>query len=177
MSTQTNQRLSLLDVDFDELYGRHLGRHSQFGINVTHLAALYGLWFGLYEALYQGVLPLGLQTARVVILTMAVVYVALVAINAPVRVSLATAAFMAFFVASVVAVPSLPGWSILAFVAMIPAFYKIQAWSHKIWNVAEDMSQFNKRFPPGRTLASILLIYEVPICLHYLMFMRKDWRA
>ena len=42
MSTETTQPLSLLHVDFDDLYARHLGRHSQFGINVGHLAALTG---------------------------------------------------------------------------------------------------------------------------------------
>ena len=80
---------------------------------------------------------------------------------------------MAFFVASVLALPRLPGWSILAFLAMIPVFYKFQAWNHKIWTVAADMTEFNKRFPPGRTLNLILLIYEVPICLNYLIFRRQ----
>ncbi len=59
MSTQTTQPLSLLHVDFDDLYARHLGRHSQFGINVGHLASLYGLWFGVYAALYQVLLHAG----------------------------------------------------------------------------------------------------------------------
>ena len=61
----------------------------------------------------------------------------------------------------------------LVFVAMIPVFYKLQSWSHKIWTVADDMSEFNKRFPPGRALSTILLIYEVPICLNYLLFRRQ----
>jgi hypothetical protein len=60
---------------------------------------------------------------------------------------------------------------------MIPVSYKLQAWGHKIWNVAADMTEFNKRFPPGRTLSFILLIYEVPICLNYLVFRRQDWRS
>ncbi len=107
---------------------------------------------------------------------MAVAYLAMVAINAPFRVSLATAVFLAVFVASVLALPRLPIWSILGFIAMVPVFYKIQAWSHKIWTVAADMTEFNKRFPPGRALTFILLIYEVPICLNYLIFCRKDWR-
>jgi hypothetical protein len=38
------------------------------------------------------------------------------------------------------------------------------------------MSEFNKRFPPGRVLSIILLIYEVPICLNYLLFKRNDWK-
>src|SRR5262249_37227560 len=102
---------------------------------------------------------------------------ALVATTAPYRVSLATAVFLGIFVASVLALPRLPGWSILVFLLMIPVFYKIQAWSHKIWTAAEDMTAFNRRFPPGRTLRLILLFYEIPICLNYLIYERKDWRA
>ena len=105
MSTETIQPLSLLHVDFDDLYARHLGRHSQFGINVAHLAALYGIWFGIYAAIYQAVLLLGLPAAWLIIVALAVAYLAMVAINAPYRVSLATAVFLAFFVASVLALP------------------------------------------------------------------------
>jgi hypothetical protein len=176
MSTETTRPLSLLHVDFDDLYTRHLGRHSQFGINVAHLAALYGIWFGIYAVILQATLLLGVPASWPIILAMATSYFIMVAINAPFRVCLATAVFLAFFVASVLALPRLPGWSILGFVALIPACYKIQAWSHKIWNVAADMTEFNKRFPPGRALSFILLIDEVPICLNYLIFRRKDWR-
>jgi len=169
--------LSLLHVDFNDLYARHLGRHSQFGINVAHLAALYGVWFGIYAAIYQAVLLLDLPAGWLFVVALAVTYLALVAMNAPYHVCLATAGFLAFFVASVLALPSLASWSILALVLMVPVFYKLQAWSHKIWTAAADMTEFNKRFPPGRTLNSILLVYEVPICLNYLMFRRKDWRS
>jgi hypothetical protein len=176
MSTHTTQPLSLLAVDFNDLYARHLGRHSQFGINVGHLAALYGLWFGVYAALYQTVLFLGLPAGWVIIVALAATYLALVAINAPYHVCLATAGFMAIFVASVLALPKLPSWSIPTFLVMAPVFYKFQSWNHKIWTVAADMTEFNKRFPPGRALNLILLIYEVPICLYYLLFRRNDWR-
>jgi hypothetical protein len=176
MSTETTHPLSLLHVDFDDLYARHLGRHSQFGINVAHLAALYGMWFGVYAAIYQAVLHLGIPAGWLLIVALALVYLGMVVMNAPIRVCVATAAFLTFFVASVLALPKLPAWSIAAFVLMVPAFYKIQAWSHKIWNVAADMTEFNKRFPPGRTLNSILTVYEVPTCLYYLVFRRKDWR-
>jgi hypothetical protein len=175
VSTQTTQPLSLLHVDFNDLYARHLGRHSQFGINVGHLAALYGLWFGAYATLYQIILWLGVPAGWLIIVALALTYLALVAINAPCQVVLATAVFLAFFVATVVALPRLPGWSVLAFVAMIPAFYKFQSWNHKLWPIAADMTEFNIRFPPGRALNLILLIYEVPICLNYLVFRRKDW--
>ena len=177
MSTQTTEPLSLLHVDFDELYARHLGRHSQFGINVAHLAALYGLWFGVYATLYQAVLHAHLPAGWLIIVALAVAYLGLVAVNAPTHVSLATAAFLTLFVASVIILPRLASWWTLAFVVTIPVFYKLQSWSHRIWNVAKNMSDFNKRFPPGRNLSLILLIYEVPICLNYLMFRREDWRS
>ncbi len=176
MSTETTQPLHLLNVDFDDLYARHLGRHSQFGINVAHLAALYGMWFGIYAATKQAALLLGVPVAWPINLAMAATYLAVVATNAPFRVSVATAVFLAIFLTSVLALPKLPGWSILAFLALVPVFYKLQAWSHKLWNTAADMSEFNLRFPPGRTLALILLTNEVPICLNYLIFHRKAWR-
>ena len=177
MSTQTTRPLSLLHVDFEDLYARHLGRHSQFGINVAHLAALYGLWFGVYRALYQVALLARLPAPWVIVVALAASYLAVVAINAPAPISLATAVFLAVFVASVLALPGLEGGWLLAFIAMIPLFYKLQSWSHKVWTVAADMSEFNKRFPPGRTLSTILLFYEVPICLNYLLFRRRDWRS
>lgn len=176
MSTQTARPLSLFHIDFDNLYARHLGRHSQFGINVGHLAALFGLWFGAYAALYQLILLLGLPAGYLLIGALALSYLVMVAVNAPYHVVLATAGFLAVFVASIVALPRLPGWSILAFIALVPVFYKIQSWNHKIWTVAADMTDFNKQFPPGRALNLILLIYEVPICLNYLVFKRQDWR-
>jgi hypothetical protein len=176
MSTETIRSLSLLHFDFCDLYARHLGRHSQFGINVAHLGALYGMWFGVYATVYQAALLLNLPAGWLILVAMALTYLALVAINAPSHITLVTAVFLAVFVASVLALPRLPGWSIPAFLFMVPVFYKLQAWSHKVWSVAADMTEHNRRFPPGRALTSILLIYEVPICLNYLMFRRQDWR-
>jgi hypothetical protein len=176
MSTETFQPLSVLHFSFDDLYARHLGRHSQVGINVGHVACLYGLWFGVYAAVYQAALILGVPAPWLILAAMAVSYLALVAMNAPYHICLATAVLLAFFVASVLALPTLPSWSIPAFLVMVPVFYKVQAWNHRIWNVAADMTEFNRRFPPGRTLTTILLIYEIPICLNYLLFKRLDWR-
>jgi hypothetical protein len=176
MSTQTTRPLSLRHVDFDELYARHLGRHSQFGINVAHVLSLYGLWFGVYAAADQAARHLGAAMTWPILAAMAATYLAVVGLNAPLRVVVATAAFLVVFVASVLAVPTLPAWAILGFLAMAPAFYKFQSWNHKIWTAAADMSEFNRRFPPGRDLNLILLVYEIPICLNYLLFHREDWR-
>jgi hypothetical protein len=166
MSIPITRPLSLLHVDFDALYARHLGRHSQFGINLGHLTALFGLWFGVYATLYEAIL----------IVALALSYLACVASSAPYRVVVATAIFMALFVASVLALPRLPAWTMLAFFAMAPLFYKVQSWNHKIWTTAADMTEFNRRFPPGGAMNFILLIYEVPICINYLVFRREDWR-
>ena len=87
MSTTTTQPLSLLHVDFDELYARHLGRHSQFGINVAHVLALYGLWFGVYAAMDQAARHLGVPTTWPILAAMAAAYLAVVGLNAPLRVS------------------------------------------------------------------------------------------
>lgn len=177
MTTETAQPpLRLLHFSFDGLYARHLGRHSQFGINVAHLAALYGMWFGVYGAISQAARHLELPAWWLIPIAMAFAYLIMVAINAPAHVSAATAVFLAFFVASIIALPLLSAWWIIGFVALVPIFYKLQAWSHKVWNTAADMSEFNRRLPPGSTLTMILLLYEVPICLNYLIFNRQDWR-
>ncbi|MFO0949801.1 MAG: hypothetical protein U0835_01345 [Isosphaeraceae bacterium] len=177
MSTETTRPpLSVLHVDFENLYTRHLGRHSQFGINVAHLVALYGIWFGIYSFVAQVLRLLHVPAWWAVIVGMALAYLAYVAINAPFRVVLATAVFLTFFVASVLAVPELPFWAAPLFLVLVPVFYKVQSYSHKVWTAAADMSEFNRRFPPGRELNFILLIYEVPICVQYLTFRRADWR-
>lgn len=167
MSTLTSRPLSLLRTDFMDLYARHLCRHSQFGINVAHLAALFGVWFGVYGFLYTltGVpwLPIAMASA----------YLVLVACNAPVRIIAATAMFLAGFVAAVLFLPPLPRW---VYLVMIPVCYEIQSLSHRVWTRAADMTEFNKRYPKGRTLFFVLLICEVPILLNYLVFGRNDWR-
>ena len=55
--------------------------------------------------------------------------------------------------------------------------HKPQAWSHKVWAVERDMTEFNKRYPKGPVLFVVLLVYEVPLLLNYLAFDRKNWAA
>jgi hypothetical protein len=168
MSTIASRPLSLLHVDFPDLYARHLCRHSQFGINVVHLASLVGVWYGVYAALYWLVRVEWLPVA------LAVAYLGVVALNAPARVCVATAAFLGLFVAAVLWLPELPLW---AYLVMVPVFYKVQSWSHKLWTAEADMTEFNKRFPKGAVLFVVLLFYEVPLVLNYLCFDRKSWAA
>jgi hypothetical protein len=167
MSAIATRPRDWLRVDFADLYARHLCRHSQFGINVAHLASLFGTWFGVYAFLYHLAgqlvwIPIGLALA----------YLGLVAISSPVRVCLATAGFLVLFVAAVVWIPELPLW---VYVLMIPACYKVQSWSHLLFTTATDMTEFNLRYPKGPALFIILLVYEVPLVLNYLLFDRKRW--
>jgi len=168
MSTVTARPLSLVHVDFQDLYERHLCRHSQFGINVAHLAALFGLWYAVYALVYW------LVRIEWVPVAMAAAYLAVMLPNLPARVTAVTALFLAIFVAAVVWLPPLPFW---AYLVMIPVFYKLQAWSHKLFTVERDMTEFNKKYPKGPALFVVLLFYEVPIVLNYLLFGRKDWAA
>jgi hypothetical protein len=161
-----SQPMSLWRVDFPDLYARHLCRHSQFGINVVHLISLFGLWFGVYATAYRLV---GESWLPVVL---ALAYLGLVAVNAPVRVCVATAVFLVVFVSAILWLPELPIW---VYLLMIPVFYKVQSWSHKVWTISNDMTEFNQRFPKGFVLFVVLLINEVPICLNYLLFDRKSW--
>jgi hypothetical protein len=158
--------MSLLRVDFGELYARHLCRHSQFGINVIHLAALFGVWYGVYGIVYA------LVRVEWVPAALAAGYLILVALNAPVRVWAATAVFLALFVAAVLYLPELPIW---VYAVMIPVCYELQSLSHKVFTAAADMREFDQKYPKGFVLFVILLIYEVPLVLNYLLFDRKNW--
>src|SRR5262245_44261547 len=116
MSTLTSEPMSPFRVDFPGLYGRHLCRHSQFGINVIHLAALFGVWFGVYGIVYA------LARAEWLPVALAVGYLALVALNAPFRVCVATAAFLALFLLALFWLPELPFW---AYLVMVPVCYEL----------------------------------------------------
>ena len=161
MTALTSRPMRLLVVEFDELYARHLCRHSQAGINVIHLIALAAIWYSVYGLLYWLVgidwllaIPAGL-------------YLAALAPNVPVRVLAATALFLAILVAAVVLGPQPPFW---VYLIVIPIFYKIQSWSHRWFTRSTDMTDFDRKYTKGRVLFVVLLLYEVPIVLHFLLF-------
>jgi hypothetical protein len=160
--------MTLLRVDFAELYARHLCRHSQLGINVVHLIALAGVWFGVYAFLYW------LTGAWWVPVALATAYLVLVAVNAPVRVTVATAVLLAAFVAAVVFLPGLPLW---VYLLMVPICYEAQTLSHKVFTAETDMTEFNRKYPKGYVLFVVLLVNEVPLLVNYLTFDWRRWRA
>jgi hypothetical protein len=157
--------MSLLFVEFNELYARHLCRHSQFGINVVHLLALLGIWYAIYGLLYWLV---GIEW---VLAVPAVAYFGAVAINVPLRVSAATAVFLGTIVAAVVLLPQPPFW---VYLIVIPVLYKVQSWSHRFYTLERDMTEFDKKYSKGAILFVVLLLYEVPIVLNYLLFDRAS---
>ena len=136
--------MTLWSVDFPDLYARHLCRHSQLGINVIHLIALFGVWFGVYATVHW------LTDAWWLPIALAAGYLGLVALNAPLRVILATAGFLAVFIAAVLSVPAnLPWWMLCVYLVMIPACYQLQNFSHKIYTRETDMTEFNLHIRRG----------------------------
>jgi hypothetical protein len=157
--------MSLVSVNFQELYARHLCRHSQYGINVIHLATLVGTYlalFGIVSWLFGSWWPL---------LAIVVPYLLALVFNLPVRVFLVLLVFTATLLALFFAVPELPVW---VYPILIYAFYKLQNWSHKLYTVEKDMKEFNKKYPKGFALFILLSLYELPLLLNYLVFDRRE---
>jgi hypothetical protein len=159
--------MRLLLVEFNELYARHLCRHSQFGINVVHLLALFAIWYAVYGLLYCVV---GLEW---VLAVPAFAYLAAVAPNVPMRVLAATTLFLGLIVAAACFVPA-PWWGYLI---IIPVTYKAQAWSHRYFTIESDMTEYNKKYAKGPALFVVLLIYEVPLVLNFLLFAQSEPEA
>jgi len=168
MSTLTTRPMSLVSVEFDELYARHLCRHSQLGINVAHLLALFGTWFGVYGAVYW------LTRSEWVLVGMGACYLLAMAPSLPVRALVASAALIAGLIALTLWLPLLPIW---AYLLLVPVFYKLQSLSHKVFTIERDMTEFNKKYHKGFVLFVVLLLYEIPLLLNYLCFDRKNWAA
>jgi hypothetical protein len=155
---------------------------------VIHLAAvvgtylaLYGLAFGLVQGLGYVLTSFGIEagplTSKWVLLGIAVPYLVILAANLPTRVFVVTAACLGIFFAAFVALPPLPVWALWAYPVAIVACYKVQAWSHKLYNRELDMTGFNEKYHKGFSLFVLLSIYELPILLNYLLFGKKDWCA
>jgi hypothetical protein len=165
------QALRIWSVEFQDLYERHLCRHSQFGNNVVHVACLVGIYFGVY-GIVRAIVPS--TWGMWVVLGMGISYVMLLSANVPLAALAVTTAFLASFFAAFLAMPTLDWWW---YVLALPIFYKLQVWSHKVFTKEKDMTEFDKRYKKGPALFIVLSIYELPILLNYLFFGRKDWCA
>ena len=161
MAAPPSRRLSLLWVNFQELYERHLCRHSQYGINVIHLISVIGSYLALFAVAFR------LLDNVWVWMAVPVLYSLLLAFNLPLRVLAVTLVFMAGFFALFFCLPSIPLWvSLLVFVLS----HEIQQWSHKIYTVELDMTRFQQKYRKGLLLFLLLSLYELPILLNYLVF-------
>jgi hypothetical protein len=170
--------VNVWSVDFKELYQRHLCRHSQFGINVEHLLCVIGTYLALYGLLiWTACALLPPQYALWAPLAVAVPYLAVLAPNLPLRVFLTALVFLALFFAVLFLLveEGLPTWPVWIYPFAVVVFYKLQAWSHKIYSRESDMTYFNKKYPKGFGLFILLSIYELPILLNYLFFGKRDW--
>jgi hypothetical protein len=165
------QALRVFGANFQELYERHLCRHSQFGINVGHLAGVVGTYLALYAMLYL------VTGSAWVVLAVAGTYLAVLAFNLPLRVFLVTAVFLTLFFAGFFQLPLL-GWAwAWVYPAAVLVLYQIQVVSHRIFTKERDMTDFNKKYPKGFALFILLSVYELPILLNYLVFGKRDWCA
>ena len=160
--------MNIFRVNFEELYQRHLCRHSQFGLNVLHLVTMVGSYLAVYGILY------GFIQSQWPLVAIAGIYLAVIAWNIPGRVFLINLVFIGLFVALFFSLPAAPLW---AYAIIILVLYKIQALSHKIYPKASDMSDFSEKYKKGPLLFVLLSIYELPILLNYLVFDRKNWSA
>jgi hypothetical protein len=164
METASAPRLNLFHVNFQELYERHLCRHSQYGLNVAHLATVIGCYLGLFATL------LWLVPSPWVVAAPPLPYLVILAFNIPIRVLLANVVFVAAFLALLLALPPLPLW--LA-IPLIPLCHVLQNWSHRLWTRERDMSAYRTKYPKGLSLFVLLSFYELPLLLNYLLFDRK----
>lgn len=150
-----------LRANFAELYQRHLCRHSQFGINVIHLVSVIGTYWALYGC------ALVLLGSIWLLLGLSAAYLVILAFNMPARLFLLTLVCVGLFFVMLFMLPPLPFW---VYPLTIYPFYKLQAWSHRIYDRAYDMTEFNKKYPKGFALFILLSTYELPILLNALFF-------
>lgn len=169
--------MNILRANFEELYERHLCRHSQFGINVQHLAGMTCTYLALFGIAWW-LVGAGLEFLAVAetsrplltwgaLLTLLVPYLVVLAANVPLRVFTACVAYLALFFAAFAAVPTLPVW---LYPLLIVVLYMVQNGAHLVFPVAYDMTEFDRKYPKGQTLFWLLTVYELPIQLNYLLF-------
>lgn len=168
--------MNILRINFDELYQRHLCRHGQFGINVWHIIAVYGVYFSLCSLATIAISSVLSQTTPTVqffvLFLLFIPYFAVLLRNIPIPVFMLTFLSLVLLSTAAMAIPGIPFWLHLI---LIPAWHRLQLLSHRHYTRHQDMSAFNQTYRKGWTLFVLLAVYELPILLQYLAFSRKDW--
>ncbi|HEV3344189.1 MAG TPA: hypothetical protein VG125_27685 [Pirellulales bacterium] len=162
--------MNLLKVNFDELYRRHLCRHSQFGINVLHLIAVVGIYFSLFGIAFA------LPAAPWIVGGVLTVYCLLLVANLPFRVWIATVLSIGVLL-SVSAFLALPRIYVWIYIVMIIGWHRFQVWNHRVYDRSHPMDAFTDKYRKGAILFVLLAVYELPILLNYLVFDRGNWQT
>ncbi|MEZ6069203.1 MAG: hypothetical protein R3C10_02795 [Pirellulales bacterium] len=160
--------MSLVKVDFAELYRRHLCRHSQFGINVLHLLAVAGIYLAMFGIAFS--VPGSAWIVGVALTG----YTLLLLPNVPPRLLLVNLVGVLLLLALFLALPRAPWW---VYVGLIVVWHRFQVWNHRIYDKSHDMSRFEQKYRKGPALSLLLAIYELPILLNYLVFDRRNWTS
>jgi hypothetical protein len=148
-------------VNFQELYRRHLCRHSQFGLNVWHLIAVVGIYYSLYGIAFA------LPGAPWIVGSVLTAYFVILAVNVPWRVLLLDGAVVGALLAVTLAVPQIPVWIHLI---LLVIWHRFQVWQHRIYDKSVDMREFNDKYRKGPALFVLLAVYELPILLNFIAF-------
>lgn len=157
-----------LRVNFQELYQRHLCRHSQFGINVLHLIAVAGIYLALYGIAFA------MPGASWIVGGILAVYCLLLSCNIPLRLWLVNVASVLLLLALFLALPPVSWW---IYAILLIVWHRFQIWHHRVYDKHHDMSAFEQKYRKGPLLAVLLAIYELPILLNYLLFDRRSWTS
>lgn len=177
--------MNILNVNFEELYQRHLCRHSQFGLNVGHLGSVFAVYFGLCAIVWEISHRLfGYEHPEFIIIGLVTPYMLVLLFNVPIKVWISTLAMVAIIVSSAVflcPLISFPGaaanFTIAIYIVLILAAHRYQNWAHQFYHKEKDMTEFNQKYKKGFVLFVLLAVYELPILLNYLVWNRSDWTS
>ena len=157
-----------LHANFDELYRRHLCRHSEFGINVMHVMSVAGIYYAIFCLLFE-IPVVGVWLAGALVAA----YLLTIVRNIPVKIFICDVLAMAALVAAAWATAeALPWWMFWIHILAIKFWHWFQNWNHKVYVKEHDMSEFAEKYQKGFALFCLLSIYELPILINYLVFDR-----
>lgn len=160
----------LWSANFAELYSRHLCRHGEFGINVLHLIAVYGIYLSVYSlvsaAMHFCVPSLNWLVRSSVLMVLSGPYLILMLRNLPRTLMLAVLLTVMTLCTAAALLLFPPWWCHLL---LIPVWHRVQLWSHRVYRREEDMSRFAEKYPKGMRLFLLLSVYELPILLLFFL--------
>ncbi|MBS0265955.1 MAG: hypothetical protein JSS02_28750 [Planctomycetes bacterium] len=163
--------MNMWQVDFHELYRRHLCRHSAWGLNFYHFVAVLGVYTSLFGlALQSAFQPIGQGFVAAVLAA----YFMTLACNVPAKVFMVTLLVVFAVLAAVLFVPGflgrrdiLPAWGHLL---LLVTWHRCQVFQHRFYPDTADMSAFEARYKKGFALFVLLAVYELPLLLNFLVY-------